>query len=157
MPEGIFGELYLSAMPGRYGSLDQDLAEIEAKAISRIACLSPIEEIKVKSPAYAKALRSRTFPWPVKFFPIADRSIPQDREQFAAFVSHLANEIRAGEAVLLHCGAGIGRAGTVAICVLMALGRSRGQAEMAVRRAGSYPERPEQHELIAWFAQRYRP
>ncbi len=156
LPAGVPGELVLSAMPGRYRPLDEDIAEAESSGISRIVCLAPRSEIQVKSPAYARALRSRSLPWPVEFFPIEDRGTADNREAFREFISHMAADLRAGEGILLHCGAGIGRTGMVAVCVLISLGSPKAYAEMVVRRAGSYPERPEQRELIQWFADNFR-
>jgi hypothetical protein len=144
-------------MPGRSGDLDRDIAEAERRGISRVVCLTPRKEVGVKSRQYAEALRWGTLPWPVDFFPIENRGVPKDRDAFKKFILGLAHELRFGAGLLLHCGEGIGRTGTVAICLLIALGSSPGQAEFAVRRAGSYPERPEQRDLIAWFAENYSP
>ena len=62
--------------------------------------------------------------------------------------------LSAGRRVLIHCGAGIGRTGTLAVCVLVALGQTRAEAEAVVRAAGSQPETPEQHALVGWWAGR---
>ena len=54
--------------------------------------------------------------------------------------------------MLAHCGAGIGRTGTLAASVLVFLGVPLDQALETVHAAGSYPERPEQLELVEWVA-----
>ncbi len=59
--------------------------------------------------------------------------------------------------ILLHCAAGIGRTGTVASCVLVALALTPDEAARRVKAAGSYAERPEQVELIQWVASQPTP
>lgn len=81
-----------------------------------------------------------------------DFSVPKDRAAFLDLVGSIASGLQAGERVLIHCGAGIGRTGTLAVCVLMALGMSHSEAYRAVRGAGSHPETPEQEELVDWVA-----
>jgi len=55
-------------------------------------------------------------------FPIADCQAPSDIPAFAKSVRQVAEALRSGGAVAIHCGAGIGRTGTFAIGVLLALG-----------------------------------
>jgi hypothetical protein len=55
-------------------------------------------------------------------FAVADYGIPEDRETFWHLAQCLAAGLHSGERVLIHGGAGIGRTGTLAICVLLALG-----------------------------------
>ena len=59
--------------------------------------------------------------------------------------------MRAGDAVLLHCAAGLGRTGTAAACVLKALGLDAQEALQRVRDAGSNPQNAEQSGLVHWF------
>ena len=59
--------------------------------------------------------------------------------------------LRAGESVLLHCAAGLGRTGTAAACVLKALGLETREALQRVREAGSNPQNAEQSGLVHWF------
>jgi protein-tyrosine phosphatase len=53
---------------------------------------------------------------------------------------------------LIHCGAGIGRTGTLAAGVLIVLGMDEPDALKNVDDAGSHPERRSQREVIRWIA-----
>jgi protein-tyrosine phosphatase len=54
----------------------------------------------------------------------------------------------------MHCGAGIGRAGTVATCVLLAMGVGREDAlrNVAEHRPLAGPEAGAQHEIVVHLA-----
>jgi|CXWL01.1.fsa_nt_gi protein-tyrosine phosphatase len=57
-------------------------------------------------------------------FPIADRSVPSSFMEAKAFFTKVASFVEAGEAVYIHCRAGIGRSSLVAAGVLTHLGVS---------------------------------
>lgn len=152
LPDDIGGRLYLHSMPGRYEPYQSTLDAVRMKGISKIVCLTSLEEIEAKSPAYARALQRNAVAWQQAMFPIVDFGVPGDRASFLTFVNGIVADLRAGVNVLLHCAAGIGRTGTVASCVLVALGIAPDEAAQRVYEAGSYAERPEQVELIRWVA-----
>jgi protein-tyrosine phosphatase len=154
LPEGVVGRLYLVAMPGRRGPLEQTWADLQREGIQVIVCLAEPEEIRDKSAAYAAALEAQTVPCPVESFPVADFGVPGDREGFWALACRVGRRLTGGERVVIHCGAGIGRTGTLAACVLLALGEPPAQAEQAVSAAGSHPETDAQRALVAWCAAR---
>jgi protein-tyrosine phosphatase len=62
----------------------------------------------------------------------------------------LRQRLRDGERLLVHCGAGIGRAGTVATCLLMMMGVARDDAlrTVAAHRPTAGPEGGTQRDLI---------
>ncbi len=148
MPPQVPGRLYLSAMPGRQRPLEGDLARARELAVTAVVSLSPWEEVVEKSPRYAQAVAEGPFPWPVEFFPIDNGGVPRHQGAFRQFVQALARRLQAGERVLLHCAGGLGRTGTVAICVLVELGLPLEEALARVRQAGSSPETPEQWALV---------
>ena len=66
------------------------------------------------------------------------------------FVDELAVRLRFGERLLVHCAAGIGRAGTTAVCVLIRLGMPMTDALATVRasRPMAGPEAGPQLDLV---------
>ncbi len=154
LPTGIPGLLYLSGMPGRYGVFEAERDRITGEGIDTVLCLTPLEEIERRSPAYAAAIKGGTLPWRQWIFPTPDFDAPGDQDAFLSQIRTAAEHIRQGGKLLIHCTAGIGRTGLAATCLLMALGVVRQTALEMVRAAGSRPEAPEQLALIAWVARR---
>lgn len=153
LPDDVKGRLYLHSMPGRFEPLQESLDEIQRRGIAQVICLASMNEIKGKSPDYARLLSNGGTPWRQVMFPIVDFGVPADRQRYLSFVVQIAQSLRAGDYVLVHCAAGIGRTGLLAASVLVALGVSVDAAQQTVHAAGSYPERPEQIDLIQWVAQ----
>ncbi len=152
LPEDVPGALYASPMPGMLGDFEQDIASIRQAGIDRVVCLAGPEEVRVKAPFYAAVLRKGSLGWPTTQFGIPDGDAPADREAFLALAREVAADLRAGQRVLIHCAAGIGRTGMLAVLVLMALGQGLEAARRAVRRAGSGAEGGTQWALEEWAA-----
>jgi len=155
LPQNIPGRLYLHSMPGCYEQWADFIAEAKQRGIHIIVCLTPNDEIEKKSPSYAKAIRDGTLNCQRECFPIPDYEVPQDQEAYAAFLTCIAELLRSGKTVLVHCGAGIGRTGTFALCLLLAMGVNRMEAEKAIHDAGSYPETDEQRRLVDWCEKKF--
>jgi protein-tyrosine phosphatase len=141
-------------MPGRDEPLAQTLEHLRSHGVEVIVCLAGPDEIRRKSPEYAAAIDAKTLPCAIEVFPVPDFGVPDDREAFWTLASSVARRLSAGSRVLIHCGAGIGRTGTFATTVLLALGEPRAKARQAVSAAGSHPETAEQEALVAWCAAR---
>jgi len=146
----IPGKLLLHSMPARYESWDEFETHIVSNKVNVIVCLAPIAEIERKSPLYANAIKNEQLPCGKIDYPIQDFSVPADKYEFSEFVRSVANRIQEGETVLIHCAGGIGRTGTVAICVLQELGFENGEAFDLIRKAGSESETQEQSNLVLW-------
>jgi protein-tyrosine phosphatase len=154
LPGAVVGRLFLHSMPGRYEAYGDARQEIARCHIARVVCLAPLAEVQMKSPLYAQAIEAARLSWIQEIFPVADYGIPEDRETFWRLAQRLAAGLQRGERVLIHCGAGIGRTGTMAICVLLALGMTTDHAHATVRAAGSSLETAAQQEVISWAATR---
>lgn len=144
----IHGKLYLHSMPGRVEPIDSFFDQAAQHEVDLVACLVDDEEIARVSPEYAHHLRTNSFPFKRITFAIEDYGIPSDVPEFLEFMAHLAHSIQAGQNVLIHCAAGVGRTGLAAAGVLMQLGYPRQDAIAAVYEAGSRPEIGEQGDFL---------
>jgi protein-tyrosine phosphatase len=152
LPESTPGKLYLSAMPGYYSSFEEDARLISDFDISQVFCLATFPEIKMKAPEYATAIRADALPWQWLGFPVEDYDAPDDRVRFLEMARSIADRLRDGEHLLIHCAAGIGRTGMLAALVLMVLGVERSDALIRVNAAGGNPESPSQQAFLIWAA-----
>ena len=83
-------------------------------------------------------------------FPIADAHTPPDPAAFRSFVAGLADRLRAGERIAVHCRGSIGRATVTAACTLIHLGWSPFTALAAVQEARGCPV-PDTFEQQRWI------
>lgn len=142
------GRLFLCEMLGRCGPLGEYEKELAEAQIDRVLCLAPLEEVCQKSPDYAAKLERGQFGIPVDRFPIEDYGVPEDSTGLVRVARDYAARLQQGERMVIHCGAGVGRTGTVAICLLMALGLSLKDATARVEAAHSWPETEPQRALV---------
>ncbi len=83
-------------------------------------------------------------------FPIPDTLIPSDPAAFRSFVAGLAERLRAGEAMGVHCRGSIGRSTVTAACALIHLGWGAEAALTAIETARGYPV-PDTEEQAEWI------
>ncbi|MCJ7715956.1 MAG: dual specificity protein phosphatase family protein [Anaerolineales bacterium] len=147
----ISGKLYLHSMPGRLEPLDSFLYKASRHEIDLVVCLAADEEISRLSPEYSLRIQEDSFPFERIVFVINDYGIPLDINSFLEFVTYLAQSINAGQSVLIHCAAGIGRTGLAAASIMMQLGYSIQEAISSIYDAGSNPEIGEQGAFLRVF------
>jgi protein-tyrosine phosphatase len=153
LPDGVPGRLFRAPMPGGWGwPLDKALREIDANDIELVVCLVTMHEIRVEAPKYAREIEDEDLPWEMWDIPLPDGGAPEDEEEFLDVARDLAEELRDGANVLIHCNAGIGRTGMLAACTLMALGLGKDDALRAIEEAGAGPETAEQLRMVDWAA-----
>lgn len=141
------GRLWLAGR--RYVAPDPEQALVAVGA-SVLVCLCEAEELAGHWPDYAAWLRRSDAAW---WRPVPDLHAPEPpaaRELVAGITARLDG----GTGVLVHCGAGFGRAGTVAVAVLLAYGTPLEVALETVARArpGAGPEVGAQADLLGTLA-----
>ena len=68
-------------------------------------------------------------------YPIFDVQVPKDAHTFREFVSDLADRLRAGDRIGVHCRGSIGRSTVTAACALIHLGWKPKEALAAIQAA----------------------
>ncbi len=151
LPAEVPGRLWLGAMPGRFDSWSIFEEEAARTGLGLVVCLAPRAELVELSPQYHAALVRGGLDWRWMNVPMRNFGLPEDPPGFRRDVASIAQELRHGRVVLLHCAAGLGRTGSAAACLLKSLGLEADAALQRVRAAGSNPQNAEQSGLVHWF------
>ncbi|HVO92850.1 MAG TPA: hypothetical protein VMT22_08420 [Terriglobales bacterium] len=154
LPARVAGRLLLHSMPGRFEAIERVWHQVRTDSVGAIVCLTEPYEIEMKSAKYAEALESGTVPCAVLPFAVREGGVPENRNAFWALANDVANRLRSGETVLIHCAGGVGRTAMLAVSVLLVLGEPISVAEDIVSRAGSTVETGAQIEMLSWCAAR---
>jgi protein-tyrosine phosphatase len=158
--DGGIDAVPLPATPGRLWLCGKHVTGPDPEAAlarvgaTTIVCLNERYELEDRYPAYVEWLQAHRGDDAV-WFPIPDLHAPSV-DQLLPLLEDLRTRIDQGEGILLHCGAGVGRAGTVAACLLMTLDVDRDEAlhVVATHRPLAGPEAGAQRELIDALAVR---
>lgn len=146
------GRLVLASMPGRFEPWAEFMALARQARVDLVVCLAPLDEVAELSPAYARLIGLGELPFRWLHLPMRNYGLPEDLAGFRAGIARVDAALRAGETVLLHCAAGIGRTGSAAACVLKCAGLETEEALRRVRAAGSNPENAVQSGLVEQFS-----
>jgi hypothetical protein len=149
LPDGATGRLWLCGKHFVGPDAEAALAHTGAAAI---VCLNEGYELFDRYPDYVEWLRTNKggkaiwSPWPDMHAPPLD--------DFVAFLDDLKARMASGDGLVIHCGAGMGRAGTTATALLMDLGVPLIDAMHEVRtaRPGAGPQTGEQDALLHAYA-----
>ncbi len=133
---------------GKHAVGDDVSAALARCGATTVICLVERHEIVDRYPHYVEWLQreaGRRAVW----FPIHDLHAPA-LDDAAALVDLIVARVHRGEHLLMHCAAGIGRAGTIAACVLIALGMDPASAltHVAQHRPMAGPEVGPQRLLV---------
>ncbi len=149
LPAGGGGRLWLC---GKHFVAPDPEAALAGIGADTVVCLNEQGELAGRYPGYVTWLQENQ-PDRALWWPIPDLHAP-DIEDAASLIAELRRRLAAGHGVLLHCGAGIGRAGTIAAGLLIDVGMS---VEDAVAHVGAHrpmagPEAGVQAELLGALA-----
>jgi protein-tyrosine phosphatase len=156
--DGGIDEIPLPAGPGRLWLCgkhavgpDPEAALVRAGAAT-IVCLNEAYELADRYPDYVAWLRRESGERRV-WFPVPDLHAPPLAEVLP-LLDELHTRLDAGARLLVHCGAGIGRAGTVAALLLVGqgMGEDAALAHVAAPRPMAGPEAGTQRELVTAVA-----
>jgi protein-tyrosine phosphatase len=151
LPPEVPGTLWLSSMPGRFSPWASFETEARRAGLALVVCLTPRDEVAELSPAYHAALAQGQVPFRWLNVPMPNFGLPEDPPAFRREIGRIAQALRDGDAVMLHCAAGLGRTGTVAACSRPSALSTQADALERVRQAGSNPQNAKQTGLVGWF------
>lgn len=154
--DGGIHEVPLGRLPGRLWLCGKHVVGPDPDGLlartgaDAIVCLTERHELLDRYPAFVEWLTSD--PRAV-WFPVQDLHAPAPTTARGFYVG-LLQRLRAGERLVIHCGAGIGRAGTSAVALLVLDGWALDDALAHVRasRPMAGPEVGAQMELVRWLA-----
>jgi atypical dual specificity phosphatase len=139
------GILAGASMPGLRRPLGDDLAELASQGVKLLVTLTE-NSLAVDGSEYG--LRCL-------HFPIADMGTTTPRRA-AALCEEVERSLERGEAVALHCRAGLGRTGMMLACCLVAKGLDAEEAISKVRRVCSHHIQTRSQELLVHHFAEFR-
>jgi hypothetical protein len=144
LPADVPGRLFICGKHFVGPDPEGAVAHVGATAV---VCLNAESEL-ARYPAYVAWLRDQP-PGKVVWWPISDLGAPEPEEALD-LLEELRSRLARSERLLLHCGAGVGRAGTVAAGLLVLMGWSLEEAIAHVRahRPLAGPEAGAQMQLL---------
>jgi len=147
--------LALSARPRGGEALADEMAAWRRAGVDVVVSLLQADEarrLELRDESAACRAAGMAF----RSLPIVDHGLPASAKEVDAFVAELADVLRQGHAVAIHCFAGIGRTGMVAACVLHRLGVPAPELFHRLSRARgiSMPDTAAQADWVERFVER---
>jgi protein-tyrosine phosphatase len=148
LPEGP-GRLWLCGKHYVGPDVEAALASVGA---TTVVCLNERHELADRYPAYVEWL-DRHQPERAVWHPIPDLHAP-DVDDARVLLTQLQSRLARGEGLIVHCGAGMGRAGTIAVALLHTMGVPLVDARRTVaeHRPSAGPEAGAQAALLEALA-----
>lgn len=127
-------------------------AALAAVGATTVVCLTERAELAGRYPHYLDWIAANA-PRRAVWHPIADLHAPEAAAA-RSLLADLGDRLDDDEGLLVHCGAGVGRAGTIAIGLLMRRGGSLAESSaiVAAHRPMAGPEAGAQVDLLAALA-----
>jgi ADP-ribosyl-[dinitrogen reductase] hydrolase len=137
---------------GKHAIAPDPIAAMHRCGATTVVCLVEAHELSGHWPHYVTWLENHRDTGAV-WFPIHDLHAPP-LDRAAPFLDGLVERLRDGEHLLIHCAAGMGRAGTIAACLLVRMGMDveSGLALVRASRPGAGPEAGSQLDLVRAIA-----
>ena len=143
------GRLGISRKPDGGEALDADMAQLAHGMVDHVvSLLEPAEAAEFGLADEGSAAERNGIGF--YNFPITDHGVPADAVHYRRAASAIAGRLGAGQAIVIHCRAGLGRAPSLAIAALIESGVNPDEAILRVGRARGRPV-PETDEQLAFI------
>jgi len=149
------GRLATMACPRGEDWLADEMAGLCAKGVNAlVSALTDPELVELRLTAEPELARQAGLTY--VSFPIPDRDAPAADAPVTELVGHLEGLLVAGQFVVVHCRAGIGRSSLLAAAVMVREGLGPDDAWERISAARGYPvpDTEVQRAWLAWFAGR---
>lgn len=159
------GRIGMTICPGKCGDsvfgdpwkrdLEVDLDAVTAWGAAAVITLLPTREMgELAVPRLGERVQARGMKW--LHLPIEDLQAPGPGfdSAWGSIASNVTSDLKHGSKILVHCRGGLGRAGTVAACLLIELGMT---PHHAVRQVRAARHRAIETEVQMQYVLRYRP
>jgi len=147
------GRLATMAHPRGGGWLADDLAAMAKLGVAvLVSALTEDEYHRLALAGVAEAAGAAGLEYVQ--FPIADRGVPDPSSDVSRLADRLADELRAGRSVVIHCWAAIGRSSLLAAATLVRLGVTPDEAwrRISAARGTAVPGTAQQQAWLDEFA-----